>query len=114
MRQDVSDHSKNLNPRKSPNKCGLIVVLILFFAVLGTTVSARQTDAPVARTNAEARATASQPAGDVIETETVVPGQSFEGIRAIPKKTRILYGGIAIGGLLALVIILRLLKKKST
>lgn len=46
-------------------------------------------------------------------TEEVVPGQSFESIRQIPKQTRVLYGSIAIGTLVLLVIVLRLLRKKS-
>lgn len=46
-------------------------------------------------------------------TEEVIPGQSFEGIRKIPKQTRVLYGSVAIGALLLLVIVLRLLRKKS-
>lgn len=47
------------------------------------------------------------------ETEQVVPGQSFEAIRKIPKETRVLYGGIAIGGLVALMIVMRLFKKRA-
>ena len=47
------------------------------------------------------------------ETETVVPGQSFESIRKIPKLTRILYGSILIFVLLLLVTMLRIFKKKS-
>lgn len=47
------------------------------------------------------------------ETEVVVPGQSFEAIRRIPKQTRVLYGGIAIGVLVLLLIVRRLLRRKS-
>lgn len=47
------------------------------------------------------------------ETEQVVPGQSFAAIRKIPKETRVLYGGIAIGGLVVLMIVMRLFKKRA-
>ncbi len=55
----------------------------------------------------------SQAANAAGETEQVVPGQSFEAIRKIPKEKRILYGGIAIGGLVALMIVMRLFKKPA-
>jgi len=58
-------------------------------------------------------ATATQTTTEAVETETVVPGQSFESIRAIPKQTRILYGSGAIGVLVVVVIALRLLRKNS-
>ena len=48
------------------------------------------------------------------ETQTVVlPGQPLAEIRSIPRQTRLLYGGIAIGALVVLVVVLRLFRKKS-
>ncbi len=43
----------------------------------------------------------------------VIPGQSFEAIRKIPKEKRLLYGGVAIGALLVVMILLRLARKKD-
>ena len=45
-------------------------------------------------------------------TEAVIPGQPLSGLRAIPKETRMLYGGIAIGALLLIVICLRVFGKR--
>ena len=36
----------------------------------------------------------------------IIPGQSFETIRKIPKETRALYGGIAIGALVLILVLL--------
>jgi hypothetical protein len=47
------------------------------------------------------------------ETEQVVPDQSFAAIRKIPKEKRVLYGGIAVGGLVMLIIVMRLFKKPA-
>lgn len=47
------------------------------------------------------------------ETEEVIPGQPLESIRKIPIQTRMRYAAIAVGALLLLVIVLRLVKKKS-
>ncbi len=43
----------------------------------------------------------------------IVPGQSFEAIRKIPKETRVLYGGIAIGVLVLLLIVFRMVKGRG-
>ncbi len=48
-----------------------------------------------------------------VETEQVVPGQSFEAIRKIPREKRALYGGAAIGALVVLVIAVRLFKNRA-
>lgn len=48
------------------------------------------------------------------ETEEVIPGQSFAAIRSIPRRTRAIYAGIAIGGLLLLVIVLRVFRARRT
>jgi len=47
------------------------------------------------------------------ETETVVPDQSLASLRSIPQEQRILYGACAIGGLIVLVLIFRLVRKRS-
>jgi hypothetical protein len=41
------------------------------------------------------------------------PSQALAGIRSIPRQTRLLYGGIAIGVLVVLAVVLRLARKKS-
>lgn len=55
-----------------------------------------------------------------VETEAAQPakaegevifGQPLEKLRSIPKETRMLYGGIGIGVLVALLIVLRLVKR---
>lgn len=43
----------------------------------------------------------------------IIPGQSFEAIRKIPKETRMLYGGIGIGALVLLVVVIRLVRKRE-
>ena len=43
----------------------------------------------------------------------VAPSQALAGIRSIPQQTRLLYGGIAIGVLVVLVVALRFARKKS-
>jgi hypothetical protein len=58
-------------------------------------------------------AEAAQPATNETETEAVIPGQSFESIRKIPKQTRIIYSAIAICVLILLVVALRVRRKKS-
>lgn len=47
------------------------------------------------------------------ESESVAPGQPLTAIRSISQKTRGLYGGIAIGVLILLVLVSRLFRKKS-
>lgn len=47
------------------------------------------------------------------DTESANTSQPFAGIQRIPRQTRILYGGIAIGVLIVLIIALRLIKGKS-
>ncbi len=47
------------------------------------------------------------------DTNANTTATAFEAIGCIPRQTRILYGGIAIGALIVLVVGLRLLKKKS-
>jgi hypothetical protein len=54
-----------------------------------------------------------QPAKADSQTEEIIPGQSFESIRKIPRQTRALYATVAIGGLILLVVASRLLKKRS-
>jgi hypothetical protein len=46
------------------------------------------------------------------ESESVEPGQPLAGIRSIPQKTRVLYGGIAIGVLLLAALVSRQVRKK--
>ncbi len=70
-------------------------------------------DGEIRRLLAPPGAEAVQPATAETETEQVVPGQSFEAIRRIPKQTRILYGGIAIGVLIILLVGLRFLRKQT-
>src|SRR6185312_13200587 len=41
-------------------------------------------------------------------TNDVMPGQSLAAIRSVPREKRILYGGIAIGVLMVLVVVSRL------
>lgn len=67
----------------------------------------------IARLNAPAETqTTAQADTTNSETEQVVPGQSFETIRSIPRRTRAIYGGIAIGLLLVMVIILRMIRAR--
>jgi hypothetical protein len=47
------------------------------------------------------------------EAGEIIPGQSFEAIRKIPRETRLLYAGIGIGALLLLVIVLRLVRGRK-
>ena len=47
------------------------------------------------------------------DTNDIAPGQAFVAIRNIPREKRILYGGIAIGVLIVLVVGLRLVRKSS-
>lgn len=62
---------------------------------------------------AEITATADDAQDTQSDTNNIEPGQSFVAIRRIPQQTRILYGSIAIGTLVVVVVALRLLKKKS-
>jgi hypothetical protein len=48
-----------------------------------------------------------------VDTGTIIPGQQFEAIRKIPKQDRILYGSIAIGSLLLIVVVLRLFRRRT-
>ena len=57
--------------------------------------------------------TETQPAKTEPETGAIIPDQRFEAIRKIPQQDRILYGGIAIGSLLLIVILLRLFRKRA-
>jgi hypothetical protein len=41
------------------------------------------------------------------------PDQPLASIRSIPRQTRLLYGGIAVGALILLMVVLRLVRKKS-
>ncbi|HZV35696.1 MAG TPA: hypothetical protein VFB72_14070 [Verrucomicrobiae bacterium] len=68
----------------------------------------------IARLNAppETAATAQADATNAETGEVVIPGQSFETIRSIPRRTRAIYACIAIGLLLLMVIILRVLRAK--
>ena len=53
---------------------------------------------------------------DRLETESyeeIKPGQTLESIRSIPKRTRIIYGGVAIASLVVIVIGLRLVRGGS-
>jgi hypothetical protein len=50
-------------------------------------------------------------AADEGEAGSVIPGQSFEKIRSIPKESRMLYGGIGIGVLVVLMVALRLFRR---
>ncbi|HWF18257.1 MAG TPA: hypothetical protein VG754_03275 [Verrucomicrobiae bacterium] len=50
--------------------------------------------------------------GKTGDTEEVIPGQSFESIRSIPRRTRAIYAGIGIGVLLLLVIVMRVVRKR--
>lgn len=47
------------------------------------------------------------------EAEETVPGQKLEGLRKIPQKTRVLYGSIAIGALVLVVLALQAFRKRS-
>jgi hypothetical protein len=57
--------------------------------------------------------TETQPAKTDAEAGTIIPGQRFEAIRKIPKEDRILYGGIAIGALLLIVVVLRFFRSRA-
>jgi hypothetical protein len=54
-----------------------------------------------------------QPAKTEADAGTVIPSQQFEAIRKIPKQDRILYGSIAIGSLLLIVVVLRLFRRRA-
>ena len=67
--------------------------------------------APVAQTNTE-RATV-EPAKTEVTEGDIIPGQRLESIRKIPQETRLFYGGIAIGGLVLVLVLLRLFRGKG-
>jgi hypothetical protein len=54
------------------------------------------------------RAALSQP-----ETEEITPPQPLADIRSIPQETRIFYGAIGVGGLIVVMVIIRLFRKKG-
>jgi hypothetical protein len=66
---------------------------------------------PVPQTNTES-ATAEPTKTETSEGD-IIPGQRFESIRKIPQQTRLLYGGIAIGVLVLLVVSLRLFRRNA-
>jgi hypothetical protein len=70
---------------------------------------------PVEQTNTEttAETAAVQPAKTEADPGDIIPGQRLEGIRNIPQQTRLLYGGIAVGALILLVLALRLFRRKT-
>ena len=67
---------------------------------------------PVPQTNTES-ATVEPTKTEVAEGD-IIPGQQFERIRKIPRETRLLYGGIAIGVLVLLVVSLRLFRRNAS
>jgi hypothetical protein len=66
---------------------------------------------PVAQTNTQSATV--EPAKSETNEGDIIPGQQFESIRKIPKETRLLYGGIAIGVLVLLVVLLRVFRRKA-
>ncbi len=65
--------------------------------------------ASVAQTNSESAIV--EPAKAETNEGDVIPGQQFESIRKIPKPTRLLYGGTAIGVLVLLAVLLRVFRR---
>jgi hypothetical protein len=88
----------------------LAILLMAFSLFFCDAADARQTNT---ETSANQTVETNSDGTVVTTTDIVAPGQSFVAIRAIPRKTRAIYAGIAIGALLLLVIGLRLVKKRS-
>jgi hypothetical protein len=66
---------------------------------------------PAEQTNAEPPAMA--PAKATNDQDEIIPGQPLESIRKIPRQTRLLYGGTAMGLLILLVVLLRMFRNKA-
>jgi hypothetical protein len=63
---------------------------------------------PVAQTNTESATV--EPAKTETNEGDIIPGQRLESIRKIPRETRLLYGGIAIGVLVIVLVSVRLFR----
>jgi len=66
---------------------------------------------PIQPTNLESATV--EPAKTEVNEGDIIPGQRLESIRKIPKQTRVLYGGIAIGVLALVLVWLRLCRRKA-
>ena len=67
------------------------------------------------QTQLDAQAAQSNNVEAAADTEPATPAQSqpLDAIRRIPRQTRLLYGGIAIGALVLIAVLLRIVRKKS-
>ena len=66
---------------------------------------------PVQQTNTESATV--EPAKTEGDQGDIIPGQRLESIRKIPQQTRRLYGGIAIGVLVLVLVVVRLFRRKG-
>ena len=66
---------------------------------------------PVQQTNTESATV--EPAKAEVNEGDILPGQRLESIRKIPQQTRLLYGGIAIGALVLVLVLVRLFRRKG-
>jgi hypothetical protein len=66
---------------------------------------------PVPQTNTESATV--EPATAETNQGDIIPGQRLESIRKIPRQTRLLYGGIAIGVLVLVLVSVRLFRRKG-
>jgi len=95
-------------PKKKLSEAEMLQINSLY-----RTIGHCQTEIAQLQNPPAAETAAADTQSDTDDTNDITSGQSFAAIRRIPQQTRILYGSIAIGALIVVVLALRLFKKKS-
>jgi len=95
-------------PKKKLTEAEMLQINSLYRTIGRCQTAIQQLQPPPAADAADATAADSQS-----DTNNAAPPKAIAAIERIPQQTRILYGSIAIGTLLVLVIAIRLVRKKS-
>lgn len=100
-------------PKKKLTEAEMVQINALYRTIGHCQAAIAQLQPPPATTATDNATDSDTAAADTDNgTNGVAPATAMATLERIPKKTRMLYGGIAIGALLVFVIALRLLKKK--